>query len=70
MQINYTKLVTIIVVAIGAIFLGYTGNLASEAVASLLAACLGYVFGNGHGLAEASRMQAQALAQQVNDNGK
>jgi ABC-type nitrate/sulfonate/bicarbonate transport system permease component len=67
MQINYTKLVTIIVVATGAIFLSYTGNLASEAVASLLAACLGYVFGNSHGLAEASKM---AQSQQVVNNGK
>ncbi len=65
---DWTKLVTLVLVAVGAIFLGYFGKLSTEAVASLLAACLGYVFGNGHGVAEARRLYQQQQSQ-ANGNG-
>jgi hypothetical protein len=55
-------LVTLAIVAVGAIFLGYQETIDSQAVVALLSACLGYVFGNGHGIAEAKRMVADAQA--------
>lgn len=51
-SIDYTKLATLILVVAGAIFLTATGKLESEACVALLGAALGYVFGNGHGVAE------------------
>lgn len=54
--VNWTKLATLVIVAVGTIILGFYGKLPGEAVSSLLAACLGYVFGNSHGLAEVKRL--------------
>jgi len=45
-----TKLIVVVAVAIAAFVLGYFGKLDSQAVVALLAACLGYVFGNAHGV--------------------
>lgn len=59
MMIDWTKLATLILVVAGAIFLTWNGNLESEACVALLGAALGYVFGNGHGVAEARSALAQ-----------
>lgn len=53
MSIDYTKLLTLLLVVAGSIFLTASGHLESEACVALLGAALGYVFGNGHGVAEA-----------------
>ena len=45
-----TKLIVVLIVAIAAALLGFYGKLDSQAVVALLAACLGYVFGNAHGV--------------------
>jgi hypothetical protein len=45
-----TKLIVVVAVAVAAFILGYFGKLDSQAVVALLAACLGYVFGNAHGV--------------------
>ena len=50
---DYTKLITIFGVLVVTGILGFYGKLEGEAVASLIAACLGYVFGNSHGAIEA-----------------
>ncbi len=56
---NWTKLATLVIVAAGAIFLGFYDKIDSQAVVALLSAALGYVFGNGHGVLEAQRFQSQ-----------
>jgi len=66
MTIDYTKLLTLLLVVAGSIFLTYNGNLESEACVALLGAALGYVFGNGHGVAEA-RTAAATMRQAVAD---
>ncbi len=60
--IDWTKLVTLLLVVAGAIFLTYTGHLESEACVALLGAALGYVFGNGHGVAESRQAAARMAA--------
>jgi hypothetical protein len=45
-----TKLTVVVIVCVAAFVLGYFGKLDSQAVVALLAACLGYVFGNAHGV--------------------
>jgi len=45
-----TKLIVVFLVAIAAFVLGFYDKLDSQAVVALLAACLGYVFGNAHGV--------------------
>lgn len=67
-QTNWTKLAVIIFVCSGTIFLGYTGTIDSQGVVALLSACLGYVFGNGHGLVESNR-QVAALAKELKSGG-
>lgn len=52
---NWTKLVTILTVAGGTIYLGTVGVLDAQAVTALLGAAMGYVFGNGHGIMEANK---------------
>jgi hypothetical protein len=47
---SVTKLIVVVAVAVAAFVLGYFGKLDSQAVVALLAACLGYVFGNAHGV--------------------
>lgn len=59
--INWTKLITIICVAAGAVALGLTHSMGSEAVAAILSACLGYVFGNGHAVVETKSYLAANL---------
>lgn len=49
---SLSKLITIILVLISVSMLGYVGVLPSEAVSSIIAACLGYVFGNSHAVME------------------
>lgn len=51
-RINVTKLITLIIVDVGAIFLSYMKILSEQAVTAILSASLGYVFGNGHQLIE------------------
>jgi len=52
---NWTKLMTIILVIASATYLGASNVIAGEAVSALISACLGYVFGNGHGALEAGK---------------
>ena len=52
---DYTKLVTLILVCGGTIFLGTIGVLDAQAVVAILGASLGYVFGNMHGVIETNR---------------
>lgn len=54
---DWTKLITIAGVLVATSLLGYAGKLQGEAVASIIAACLGYVFGNSHGVIEAIEKQ-------------
>jgi len=49
---QWTKLATIVMVIAACMYLGGQRILDSEAVAAILSACLGYVFGNAHGIAE------------------
>ena len=64
MTIDYTKLLALLLVVAGSIFLTAAGHLESEACVALLGAALGYVFGNGHGVAEA-RTAAETMRQAV-----
>lgn len=52
---SWTKLAVVIIVCISASVLGYAKVLDSQAVVALLSACLGYVFGNSHGIMTATR---------------
>jgi len=52
---DWTKLVCLILVILSASILGFYGKLASEAVAGIISACLGYVFGNSHAVMEAKK---------------
>lgn len=70
MTIDYTKLLTLLLVVAGAIFLTWNGNLESEACVALLGAALGYVFGNGHGVAEARATLAQVKAAAAQISGQ
>jgi len=49
---SWTKLICLVMVISASAFLGFYGKLAPEAVAGIISACLGYVFGNGHGIME------------------
>lgn len=49
---DWTKLVCLVMVIIASSVLGFFGKLAPEAVAGIISACLGYVFGNGHAMVE------------------
>lgn len=62
MQIkNWTKLITIVCVLVATSIMGYTGKLDGQAVAGIIAACLGYVFGNSHGVIEAKQAQSKEI---------
>lgn len=52
---DLNKLITLLVVNIGAIYLTASGHLDSQAVVAILGASLGYVFGNGHGIMEGKK---------------
>jgi len=53
MQIkDWTKLICLIMVIGATTFLGFHDKIAPEAVAGIISACLGYVFGNGHAVLE------------------
>lgn len=49
---EWTKLIVVIGVLCSATFLGFAKVIESQAVVALLSACLGYVFGNSHGILE------------------
>jgi len=49
---QWTKLVCLVMVITVTGILGFYDKLAPEAVAGIISACLGYVFGNGHALLE------------------
>lgn len=51
---DWTKLITVLLITVAASVLGFFGKLDSQAVAALLSACLGYVFGNSHGILSSS----------------
>lgn len=50
-----SKLLTLILVNVGAIVLCSMGQMDSQAVVALMGASMGYVFGNGHGIISASK---------------
>lgn len=58
---SWTKLLTIILVLVSVSVLGYVGVLPSEAVSSIIAACLGYVFGNSHAVMETKHHKVGGL---------
>jgi len=47
---SWAKLAVVILVSAAASVLGFYGKIDSQAVVALLSACLGYVFGNAHGV--------------------
>ena len=49
---DWTKLLCVILVIAAAFILGFYEKLPGEAVASIISACLGYVFGNSHAVFE------------------
>jgi len=49
---QWTKLVCLVMVIAATTFLGFYDKIAPEAVAGIISACLGYVFGNGHAILE------------------
>lgn len=60
-RVNWTKLITLLMVGLGTIILAGMKIVSAEAAIGTLSACLGYVFGNGHGLAEAQRYVSKNL---------
>lgn len=60
---DYTKLISVVCVIIAATLLGMQHVLSGDAVTALLGGCLGYVFGNGHGI-----LSAKATIDQVKQN--
>lgn len=52
---DWTKLVTVIAVIATVTYLGAVQVLNGEAVAGIISACLGYVFGNAHGVIETNQ---------------
>lgn len=58
---DWTKLVTIVGVLIATVVMGNMNKLDGQAVASIIAACLGYVFGNSHGVIEAKQAQTKEI---------
>jgi hypothetical protein len=52
-QINYLKLAAIVIVGLGSFMAIYRGD--TQAGYTLLAALLGYVFGNAHGMYSAKK---------------
>lgn len=54
-QAGLLKLIVVVLVVVAASFLGYVKVLDSQAVATLLGASLGYVFGNEHGIISARK---------------
>lgn len=69
MTIDLTKLLTLVLVVVATAFLTYTGHIEGQACVGILGGALGYVFGNGHGVAESRRHadraeRAAALAAQ------
>lgn len=49
-----SKLTTLILVVIGAVFLCFFGKISGDAAIGVMGAALGYVFGNGHGIISAT----------------
>lgn len=52
-----SKLYVVILVIVAAVTLLLAEKIASEAGVGLITACLGYVFGNGHGIIEGRKRQ-------------
>lgn len=55
MGAQWSKLVTVILVIIAASVLAGMKVVGGDAAIGVISACLGYVFGNGHGILEAKR---------------
>jgi len=53
---NWVKLVTLIIVDVGVIFLAFFGIINEQGVIAVLSASLGYVFGNTHGVIENKKL--------------
>lgn len=68
---EWTKLIVVALVCVAASVLGFYGKIDSQAVVALLSACLGYVFGNGHGVISAQNAAANAaVRKEVAKSGK
>lgn len=63
--IDWTKFATILLVILAVVVLSVTHNMVPEAVASIISAALGYVFGNGHGIATLIKAQNAVKASQA-----
>ena len=59
---DVTKLVVCCLVVIAAVILGVSRTISGEAVSVLVSGVLGYVFGNGHGIASAQRKMDRPLS--------
>ncbi|GAH82311.1 unnamed protein product [marine sediment metagenome] len=49
---DYIKLITVLIIGVGTVFLTYFGKLEPQASTALLGGLLGYVFGNTHAVIE------------------
>jgi hypothetical protein len=56
-----TKLIVCVLVILAAMILGSMKSISSEATVGLITACLGYVFGNGHGILSANRANCKEV---------
>lgn len=61
MQIGgqWSKMVALILVCTGTSILAAMGKVNGDAAIGIFGACLGYVFGNGHGIIEAKRAKGE-----------
>lgn len=49
---DYIKLIAVLIVGAGTVFLTYAGKMDPQASTALLGGLLGYVFGNAHAIIE------------------
>lgn len=54
---GWTKLVVCVVCVVAAVVLGGLGVIGGQACTGILTAVLGYVFGNGHGILSAKKVE-------------
>lgn len=67
---SWNKLIGIIIVGAGTVFLGSNGVLDPQTVALLLGSILGYVFGNGHGVISGKNIVNKAMAKEEENAGR
>lgn len=58
--VDLTKLLAVVLVVVGSIFLTYTGHMESQACVAILGGAMGYVYGNGHGVGQAKQYADRA----------